>query len=532
MHIHTATIADNDAVNQPPVAEDNDYATNEDTDLAGKNIILDADTATDSDPESATLNVAEVNGTAWASLTDSNDAGHLAANGWKMVSLTNGTVYLKADGSMDYAPDAGFHGSDSFTYKVSDGALGSTSTATVTITVASVDDAPEISGDTSDSGAEEATLGGTLSATDPDGMTDGSYYAVTTDPDNGTASIDAESGEWSYEPNADYHGDDSFTVTITDDEGHETTQEITLTVTPVADIADDSDDVDEDDAVTTDVLDNDSFEGTPSVTAITQGSHGTVAIVDAAAGTVSYTPDAGWHGEDSYTYTVTSGGVTETATVTITVASQAPVPTPPPPPPPPVTPSDIVLPASEPARTVETTLPEPAYESGPDGGFVDLVVQRDIPEQNFVAVHGNVIVDFSIPADTFGFIGEINPNNKITLNAIMLDGAPMPDWLVFDADTGRFHGIVPEGFEGTLSIRVIAVDGEGKQVDTIVTININAAGSATGDGELDDQTSLDTNSRGKLSFLDQLERKNNPEKVMREQMARAAHLLKTAAKAS
>ena len=36
-------------------------------------------------------------------------------------------------------------------------------------------------------------------------------------------------------------------------------------------------------------------------------------------GTLTYTPNANFHGTDSYTYTVTSGGVTETATVNVTV---------------------------------------------------------------------------------------------------------------------------------------------------------------------------------------------------------------------
>jgi hypothetical protein len=38
-----------------------------------------------------------------------------------------------------------------------------------------------------------------------------------------------------------------------------------------------------------------------------------------ADGTITYTPDPDFHGTDRYTYTVTSGGVTETATVTVTV---------------------------------------------------------------------------------------------------------------------------------------------------------------------------------------------------------------------
>ncbi|MEI8168094.1 MAG: tandem-95 repeat protein, partial [Rhodoferax sp.] len=105
-------------------------------------------------------------------------------------------------------------------------------------------------------------------------------------------------------------------------DGHTQTQLISLTVTAVADITDDSATVAEDSAagITTDVLANDSFENSGrSVTAVTQGTHGTVAIVDAALGTVKYTPNANYNGADSYTYTVTSAGVTETATVNVTV---------------------------------------------------------------------------------------------------------------------------------------------------------------------------------------------------------------------
>jgi hypothetical protein len=75
---------------------------------------------------------------------------------------------------------------------------------------------------------------------------------------------------------------------------------------------------DEDTAVTTDVLANDNFEGSPVVSGVTQGAHGTV--VNNNDGTITYTPDADYNGSDSYTYTVTSPtGVTETATVNVTI---------------------------------------------------------------------------------------------------------------------------------------------------------------------------------------------------------------------
>ena len=114
-------------------------------------------------------------------------------------------------------------------------------------------------------------------------------------------------------------------VTITDDDGHTATQTINLTVNAVADIVNDTQSVAEDtvDGVTTNLLTNDSFENSSrSITAVTQGASGTVSIVNAATGTVKYTPNANFNGTDSYTYTVTSpAGITETATVTVTVTA-------------------------------------------------------------------------------------------------------------------------------------------------------------------------------------------------------------------
>jgi CshA-type fibril repeat protein len=93
---------------------------------------------------------------------------------------------------------------------------------------------------------------------------------------------------------------------------------VTVTITPVIDIANDTQTTTEDTAVTTNLLTNDSFEGIPLITAVTQGAHGTV--INNNDGTVTYTPNPDYNGTDSYTYTVTSpAGVTETATVTVIV---------------------------------------------------------------------------------------------------------------------------------------------------------------------------------------------------------------------
>jgi len=72
---------------------------------------------------------------------------------------------------------------------------------------------------------------GLISATDVDGLTDGDYFSITVPAQNGSASIDALSGSWTYIPSQSYVGLDSFTVTLTDDLGGITQQVINIEVT-------------------------------------------------------------------------------------------------------------------------------------------------------------------------------------------------------------------------------------------------------------------------------------------------------------
>ncbi|GKS64187.1 hypothetical protein YTPLAS72_14910 [Nitrospira sp.] len=210
-------------------------------------------------------------------------------------------------------------------YVVAEDGTEYSNTATVTVSIVGVNDPTVVTGGTSGSGNEDTTITNTLTATDADGLADGTVFTVTGAATNGVASIDPATGLWSYTPTADYHGTDSFTVTITDDAGNTATQVISVTVTPVADITTDSLTTTEDTAISANVLTGtngataDSFEGTPVLTSVTQGANGTVTFL--ADGTVTYTPNANFNGPDSFTYTITSGGVTETATVNVTVTA-------------------------------------------------------------------------------------------------------------------------------------------------------------------------------------------------------------------
>ena len=246
----------------------------------------------------------------------------------------HGSVTINPDGTVTYTPNAGYTGTDTYTYTVTSG--GVTETASVTVTIgntppAPVHDAQSIPEDT------PATGNVLTNDTDPDGDpltvtgfdVGGTHYAAgQTATISGVGSLTLNGdGSYTFTPVADWNGTVP-TVTYTVDDGTGSTSAtatatLDLTVTPVQDAHDDSATTHANVPVTTTVLGNDSF-GNPdaAVTGVTQGQHGSVTINP--DGTVTYTPNAGYTGTDTYTYTVTSGGVTETASVTVTVGNTPP----------------------------------------------------------------------------------------------------------------------------------------------------------------------------------------------------------------
>ena len=78
---------------------------------------------------------------------------------------------------------------------------------------------------------------GDLNAVDIEGLTDDTYFTLTTAPTHGIATIHPESGNWTYTPNANYFGNDGFQVTVTDDLQGTTPALLQITVTPVDDPA-------------------------------------------------------------------------------------------------------------------------------------------------------------------------------------------------------------------------------------------------------------------------------------------------------
>ncbi|TNC74607.1 Ig-like domain-containing protein [Rubellimicrobium roseum] len=143
----------------------------------------------------------------------------------------NGAVAVNANGTLTYTPKANFFGTDSFTYTVSDG-QGGTDTASVSVTVSPVNDAPVAGDDTGRTAAGQAV---TVSVLGNDSDVDGGTLSVgsVTQGANGAVVKNAD-GTLTYTPRAGFSGADSFTYTVSDGQGGTDTASVAVTVDPAA----------------------------------------------------------------------------------------------------------------------------------------------------------------------------------------------------------------------------------------------------------------------------------------------------------
>ncbi|MGE2832750.1 Ig-like domain-containing protein [Mycobacterium sp. SMC-4] len=279
-------------VNNAPVAVGDSFSTDEDRELSGN--VLTNDTDIDEDSLTAEL----------------------------VAGPAHGTLVLNADGTFTYTPTTNYHGTDTFTYQVSDGEATS-SVTTVSLTINPVNDAPVAHGD-SFVIDEDSVLTGDLLTNDTDIDQDDLTATVVAGPAHGTLILNAD-GTFTYTPTADYHGTDTFTYQVSDGEATSSVTTVSLTINSVNDApvaGNDSFTFDEDHMLTGGVLDNDNDnDGNPLTATLVDGpANGTLTFN--ADGTFTYTPDADYHGTDTFTYTVNDGTTTSSvATVSLTINS-------------------------------------------------------------------------------------------------------------------------------------------------------------------------------------------------------------------
>lgn len=173
----------------------------------------------------------------------------------------NGSVIDNGDGTVTYTPNPNISGGDSFTYTIEDGNGGSDS-ATVAVTIIPVNDAPQAAGDAystdEDMALNIAAAGVLTNDNDVDG--DSLTAVLTSDVVHGTLTLNADGG-FTYIPEANFDGIDSFTYKAND--GDLDSNEVTVFLTvnsandaPVANA--DSVSVNEDAFVVGNVLSNDT----------------------------------------------------------------------------------------------------------------------------------------------------------------------------------------------------------------------------------------------------------------------------------
>jgi len=366
------------AVNDPPVAVDDAFVMPED--YWGIFAVFGNDSDVDGEP---------------LVITQVTEPAHGTASG----GGSDGILYI---------PAANYNGPDSFTYTLTD-ASGASSTATVRFTLTSVPDPPVAVADSATT-AEDTPVSISVLANDRDG--DGDTLTITydgTQPSHGLVMF-GDPGILIYRPRLNYSGPDSFTYVIADGTGSTATGTVTLTVTPVNDApvaANDSLAIDEDTVGTLAVLANDSdVEGdTLTITAVTQGAHGTTVIRTGTPMTLGYTPVANYAGSDVLTYTISDGhGGTATATVNL-VVRQIPDP--------PVAVDDAAVTGEDAAVTVNVL----ANDSDPDNNTLSVAGILTLP------AHGTAVR---------------NPNNTITYTpAANYNGSDSFTYNLADG-TGRF----------------------------------------------------------------------------------------------
>ncbi|MFC3115100.1 retention module-containing protein [Cellvibrio fontiphilus] len=372
-------------VNDAPVSSDQNLTTPEDTPIDGQVVAGDV---------------------------DGDSLSYLVS-----APAASGTVTLDpATGAFTYTPNANFNGSDFFIVTISDG-NGGTTTSRINIGVTPVNDAP-VSSDQNLTTPEDTPISGQVSASDVDG--DSLSYVVSGQPANGSVTLNAATGTFTYTPAANYNGSDSFVVTISDGNGGTTTSRINIGVTPVNDAPVASnlnlvtpENIPVNGQISASDIDGDSLGYSLNSAPV----NGTV-VLNPATGSFTYTPNTGYNGSDSFTVTISDGnGGTTTSLVSIGV-----------------TPVNVA----------------------PTAGDLNLTTDEDVPVNGAISANDP-------DGDTLSY---------------SVTGSPASGTVVLNAATGTFTYTPNTGYTGGDSFVVTISDGNGGTTTSTVTIGVNSTNDA------------------------------------------------------
>ena len=377
----------------------------------------------------------------------------------------HGTAVVQTASSVRYTPSANYHGSDSFTYTISDGTR--TAAAQVLVTITSVNDIPVAVVDGAATLKNQAV---SISVLANDSDVDGDALTVTgvTQPQHGSTAI-VGGATVLYTPASNFTGSDLFSYTVGD--GHSGTAGATVTVTVTATneapaAVGDAVSTPEDQAVVFNPVSNDlDPDGDPlSVKSVTQPAHGTVVIESPTS--VRYSPAANYNGADSFAYVVKDpAGLNSQGSVAVTVTSVNDAP---------VAVDDESVGAPGQILTIAVL----SNDSDVDGDQLSISSVSDAPHGNVVVNAAQALVytpaDDYVGSDTFSYT--INDGNGGTASAVVrinpTSGSNEPPQAVADAAT-------------TLEDRPVAIQVLGNDSDpdgdilSVSSLTVPRHGSAT-----------------------------------------------------
>ena len=438
-----------------------------------------------------------------------------------ITNPSNGSAAIIIDDQgkqkISYSPNANFNGIDQLNYTLSDG-NGGTVTKTLSITVNEINDNPNAEIDSAVVDEDNSIIIDVLlgaSDADGDNLSVSSVYGVT----NGTAEI--INGKIIYTPNSNYHGIDSFNYSISDGRGGLTTKTLNVNVNSINDNPNASlveITTNEDTTLIIDVLSNviDVDNDNLTLSLVDGVSNGTAQIINStiidAFGNekiiqkIEYIPTDNFNGLDSLNYKVDDGNggvVTKTLNITVTSINDDPIAN-----------NDNVV-VNEDSSVVinaisnDLDIEDNQFEKNNIGIIASvlngtLVLNDDLtftytPDFNFngsdsfsyqvkdadgtlsniatVQINVNAlndapIIDGSLSSQsvaanqlfTYDLSNSLSfidvENDEINVDVRLSDGSELPSWLTFDQSSNILSGIAGANDAGSLSLQVIASDGE------------------------------------------------------------------------
>ena len=335
------------------------------------------------------------------------------------LTASSGTLSNNGSGTWSFTPAANDDSSVTLSYSVSDGSLSVATSASLDLTP--VNDAPTATNGSA-SGDEDTVITGSLAATDVDSTT--LTYSIVNGPANGTLTLDAATGVYSYTPSSNFNGTDSFTFKANDGTVDGNVATVSLNVASVNDapvltaaILDTST---EEDAAFNFVLPSNTFTDVDNaaLTLTTSALPGWLSF-NAATRTFSGTPTNANVGVFNVTVTASDGAlsVSDVFAITVTNTNDAP--------------------------TVAVAIVDQAATQGAAFSYV-------------------------VPAGTFA---DVDAGDTLTLSTLGL-----PAWLTFDAATRTFAGTPGTGDVGTVNVTVVATDSAGVATSDVFAITVANSG--------------------------------------------------------